>query len=91
MPQGDKSKYTSKQKRQAKHIEDSEKESGKSTKRSEQIAYATINKQDGGGKKAGGSGSTRKSTKKASGGMSHAAHVAAGKKAARTRASHANR
>jgi hypothetical protein len=51
MPRGDKSSYTDKQKRQAEHIEKSEKDSGKSTKTAERIAWATVNKQDGGGKK----------------------------------------
>ncbi len=51
MPRGDKSSYTDKQKRQAEHIEESEKDSGKSTKTAERIAWATVNKQDGGGKK----------------------------------------
>ena len=51
MPRGDKSSYSSKQKRQAKHIEDSEKKSGKSTKTAERIAWATVNKQTGGGTK----------------------------------------
>lgn len=55
MPQGDKRKYTDKQKRQAAHIEESEKKEGRSTKDAERIAWATVNKQDGGGKK-GGSG-----------------------------------
>jgi hypothetical protein len=55
MPQGDKDKYTDKQKRQAAHIEKSEKKEGKSEKEAERIAWATVNKQDGGGKK-GGSG-----------------------------------
>jgi hypothetical protein len=53
MPRGDKSAYTDKQKRQAKHIEDSELERGKSRDTAERIAYATVNKQDGGGKKSG--------------------------------------
>jgi len=53
MPQGDKGSYTSKQKRQAEHIEDSEKRRGRSTKTAERIAWATVNKQDGGGKKSG--------------------------------------
>ncbi len=53
MPRGSKSKYTSKQKRQARHIEESEKKSGRSTERAVQIAYATVNKQDGGGKQSG--------------------------------------
>ncbi len=90
MPQGDKSSYTDKQKRQAKHIEDSAKKSGKSKRRAEQIAYATVNKQDGGGKKAGsGRGKASKRTSSKKGGskstMSHAARSAAAKKAARTR------
>jgi len=51
MPRGDKSSYSSKQKRQAQHIEESEKKSGRSTKVAERIAWATVNKQDGGAKK----------------------------------------
>ena len=51
MPRGDKSSYTDKQKRQAEHIEESEKKEGKSSKSAERIAWATVNKQDGGGKK----------------------------------------
>jgi hypothetical protein len=53
MPRGDKSAYTDKQKRQAQHIEESEMKSGRSRKVAERIAYATVNKQDGGGKKSG--------------------------------------
>ena len=59
MPQGDKSKYTDKQKRQAEHIEKSEKKEGRSEKAAERIAWATVNKQDGGGKKGGGKGSRK--------------------------------
>jgi hypothetical protein len=62
MPRGSKSKYTSKQKRQARHIEDSAKKSGKSSKRAAQIAYATVNKQDGGGKKSGSGRGKQRST-----------------------------
>ena len=51
MPRGDKSSYSSKQKRQASHIEDSEKKQGRSAKAAARIAWATVNKQDGGGKK----------------------------------------
>lgn len=51
MSKGDKSSYTDKQKRQAEHIEKSERENGTSKKAAERIAYATVNKQDGGGKK----------------------------------------
>lgn len=51
MPKGDKSSYGSKQKRQAKHIEDSYEEKGASSKRAKRIAWATVNKQSGRGKK----------------------------------------
>ena len=73
MPRGSKASYTSKQRRQARHIEDSAKKSGKSAKTAARIAYATVNKQDGGGKKSGSgragkrkTKSTRKSTRRKS-------------------------
>jgi hypothetical protein len=53
MARGSKAKYTNKQKRQAHHIEDSEKKQGRSGKAAARIAYATVNKQSGGGKKSG--------------------------------------
>ena len=56
MPQGDKSKYTDKQKRQAEHIEESYEEKGVPAEEAEARAWATVNKQDGGGKKPGGAG-----------------------------------
>ena len=56
MPQGDKDKYTDKQKRQAGHIEESYEKRGLSEDEAEKRAWATVNKHDGGGKK-GGSGS----------------------------------
>ena len=56
MPQGDKSKYTDKQDRKAEHIEKSYEAKGVSEKEAERRAWATVNKDDGGGKKAGGSG-----------------------------------
>ena len=56
MPQGDKSKYTDKQKRQAEHIEESYEDRGVPAEEAEARAWATVNKQDGGGKKPGGSG-----------------------------------
>ena len=59
MPQGDKSSYTDKQKRQAEHIEAGYEKKGLSTKRAEARAWATVNKISGGGKK---SGSGRKKT-----------------------------
>lgn len=51
MPRGDKSSYSAKQKRQAKHIEDSEKKQGRSSKAAKRIGWATVNKQTGGGAK----------------------------------------
>jgi hypothetical protein len=97
MPQGSKAKYTSKQKRMAKHIEDSEKSSGKSSERSKQIAYATVNKEHHGGKKSGsGRGKTESHASSRKGGkigaskVSHLAHVRAGKKAAKTRREHSH-
>jgi hypothetical protein len=56
MPQGDKSKYTDKQKRQAEHIEKSYEKRGLGAKTAVARAWATVNKETGGGKKAGGSG-----------------------------------
>lgn len=53
MPHGDKSSYTDKQKREAAHIEKGYEDKGVSKKTSEARAWATVNKQDGGGKKAG--------------------------------------
>ncbi len=63
MPQGDKSKYTDKQKRQAEHIEETYKEQGVAEEKAEEIAWSTVNKQDGGGKLSG-AGRKKSSTKK---------------------------
>ncbi len=60
MPQGDKSSYTDKQKRQAGHFEASYERMGFSTETAEALAWATVNKLSGGGKK---SGSGRKKAK----------------------------
>jgi plasmid stabilization system protein ParE len=51
MPRGDKSAYTEKQKRKAEHIEEGYEKRGVSEKEAERRAWATVNKQDGGGKK----------------------------------------
>ncbi|MGH9886971.1 MAG: plasmid stabilization protein [bacterium] len=61
MARGSKKSYSSKQKRTASHIEKSAKRSGKSAVRAKQIAWATVNKQDHGGKKSG-SGRGKKSS-----------------------------
>lgn len=51
MPQGSKAAYTDKQKRKAAHIEEGYRERGVSKEEAESRAWATVNKQDGGGKK----------------------------------------
>lgn len=53
MPQGDKSAYTDKQKRKAEHIEESYEKKGVGHDEAERRAWATVNKDDGGGKKSG--------------------------------------
>ncbi len=65
MPQGDKSKYTAKQKRQAEHIEEGYKEKGVPEDEAEARAWATVNKITGGGKNPGGSGRKPNAPKKA--------------------------
>jgi plasmid stabilization system protein ParE len=53
MPRGDKSAYTDKQKRKAEHIEEGYEKRGLSEKEAERRAWATVNKDDGGGEKSG--------------------------------------
>lgn len=53
MPRGDKSSYTDKQKRQADHIEAGYRERGVPKEEAEARAWATVNKEDGGGKQSG--------------------------------------
>ncbi len=53
MPQGVKDKYTDKQKRKAEHIEEGYLADGVLRDEAEARAWATVNKQDGGGKKSG--------------------------------------
>jgi hypothetical protein len=97
MPRGDKSKYTSKQKRQAEKIEEGYEERGVPEKDAKARAWATVNKMTGGGKKKGGSGrgkstNTEPAKKggkiggKASASRSASAKSASAKKAAQTRA-----
>ncbi len=63
MPQGDKSSYTAKQKREARHIEQGYEKRGVSKKEAESRAWATVNKQDGGGKaSASGRGQSKART-----------------------------
>ena len=56
MPRGDKSKYTDKQERKADHIAEGYEKKGVGKDEAERRAWATVNKDDGGGKKPGGSG-----------------------------------
>jgi hypothetical protein len=56
MPQGDKRKYTDKQKRQAEHIEEGYEARGLSEEEAERRAWATVNAVHGGGEKPGGGG-----------------------------------
>ncbi len=65
MAQGSKAKYTDKQKRKAEHIEEGYEKRGTSKKEAERRAWATVNKEDKGGKKSG-SGRGKKSTKASS-------------------------
>lgn len=53
MPRGDKSAYTAKQKRKAAHIEEGYEKRGVSEPEAERRAWATVNKQDRGGKQSG--------------------------------------
>jgi len=68
MPRGDKGAYTDKQKRKAEHIEEGYEKRGVSKEEAESRAWATVNKESGGGKKSGsGRGKTenRSASKKA--------------------------
>ena len=65
MPRGDKSSYTDKQKRKAEHIEEGHEDRGVGEKEAERRAWATVNKESGGGKKSG-SGRGKKGNKSSS-------------------------
>jgi hypothetical protein len=65
MPRGSKAKYTAEQKRKAAHIEASYEEKGVSKDEAEARAWATVNKQSGGGERAGGSGQHKPAREKA--------------------------
>ena len=65
MARGSKSKYSSKQKRKAEHIEEGYEKGGASRKEAARRAWATVNKSDRGGKKSG-SGRGKKSSKASS-------------------------
>lgn len=54
MPRGDKSLYSASQKRKAAHIEESYRHLGMSREEAEALAWATVNRQAGGGERKGG-------------------------------------
>ena len=83
MPRGDKSKYTDKQERMAEHIEEGYEKKGVSEKEAERRAWATVNKQTGGGNKAGGSGRGKRDS--SAGSMTHEERSRAAKKGWATR------
>src|SRR3954471_18754894 len=95
MPRGDKSSYTDKQKRMAEHIEEGYERRGTPEKEAERRAWATVNKETGGGNKSGsgrGKPDTKVSSRKggqkggaASASRSAAQRSASAKKAAATR------
>ncbi|QXH66205.1 MULTISPECIES: Rho termination factor N-terminal domain-containing protein [Pseudomonas] len=80
MPRGSKAKYTAEQKRKAAHIEDSYEHKGVSKEEAEARAWATVNKQSGGGEKAGGSGQRKAPAKKAQDREESAKRAAASRK-----------
>ena len=86
MPRGDKSSYTDKQKRKAEHIEEGYEERGVSHDEAERRAWATVNKEAGGGKKSG-SGRGKRENRSASrkGGRKGGRAAASRSKAARSR------
>jgi plasmid stabilization system protein ParE len=100
MPQGDKSSYTDKQKRKAQHIEQGYEDRGVPKNEAEARAWATVNKESGGGNKSGsgrGKPDTKVSARKggriggrASAGRSAADRSAAAKTGWETRRGRAN-
>ena len=96
MPRGDKSSYTGKQKRKAEHIEEGYEDRGVPHEEAERRAWATVNKETGGGKKSGsgrGKQENRSASRKggklggrAAARRSKTAKSRSAKKAARTRA-----
>ena len=92
MPRGDKSSYTDKQKRQARHIEEGYESRGMREPEAERRAWATVNAMTHGGKKSGSGrgrsedhGPARRGGQKSSASQSHATRSAAAKKGWETR------
>ena len=95
MPRGDKSAYSDKQKRKAEHIEEGYEDRGVGKEEAERRAWATVNKESGGGEKSGsgrGKPESHVSSRKgghlggaASAGRTAAQRSASARKAAATR------
>lgn len=64
MPRGDKSSYTYKQKRQAEHVEAGYEHRGVPEGEAERRAWATVNKETGGGKISGSGRGTQKTMRR---------------------------
>lgn len=97
MPRGDKSSYTDKQKRTAEHIEEGYEDRGVPKDEAERRAWATVNKESGGGNKSGsgrGKAESHASSRKGGriGGSSQSAEKrsAAAKKGWETRRKHSH-
>lgn len=92
MPRGDKSKYTDKQERKADHVAEGYEKRGVGKKEAERRAWATVNKDDGGGKAPGGSGRGKRTGRPAAhkggrvGGRASAARPAAARSASAKKA-----
>lgn len=101
MPRGDKSSYSDKQKRKAQHIEEGYEKRGVSGKEAGRRAWATVNKEDGGGNRSGsGRGKARNPAPSRKGGKAGgraaaarpaAKRSASAKKAAATRRARSSR
>ena len=97
MAKGDKSSYTDKQKRKAEHIEEGYEKRGVGHEEAERRAWATVNKESGGGNKSGsGRGkkdtheSSRKGGRKSGSGQSSEKRSKAAKKGWETRRKNGN-
>lgn len=65
MAVGSKEKYTATQKRKAEHIEEGYEQKGVAPKKAAEIAWATVNKQSGGGERSGSGADVPKQKKTA--------------------------
>lgn len=90
MPQGDKSSYTDKQKRKARHIEQGYEDRGVSKDEAEARAWATVNKETGGGNRSG-SGRGKPDTHSASRKGGHLGGAASARRSAADRSAAAKK